>query len=123
MTAPRARAQRHPPTTVLAVLLSACGGGREDRGEESTTVNQPPTLQAGPHPVADAGATVCLSGLVDDPGGHIASYDREQTGRLEAVRSGGTTAASGALAGSRPSVGAAGRSGGLHPKVVREVAS
>ena len=69
------------------------------------------------------GATVSLSGLADDPDGHIASYDWEQTGGLEVVLSGGTTAASGALAGSRPSVGAAGRSGGLHPRAVREVAS
>ena len=77
---------------ILAVLLSACGGGGEDRGEESATVNQPPTLQVGPDLVADEGTTVYLSGSADDPDGHIASYDWEQTGGLEVVLSGDTTA-------------------------------
>ena len=77
---------------ILAVLLSACGEGGEDRGEESATVNQPPTLQVGPDLLADEGTTVYLSGSADDPDGHIASYDWEQTGGLEVVLSGDTTA-------------------------------
>ena len=77
---------------LLVALLSACGGGGEDSGEESK-----PVIANRPSSVLDLavyeGDTVYLSDPAGDSGsGDIISYHWEQTGGIEVMLSNATTA-------------------------------
>lgn len=76
----------------LMALLTACGGGGEDGGGESTSVNQPPTVNAGPDRSVDAGTIVALSGTASDPDGMIDSYLWEKIGGTTVSLAGATSA-------------------------------
>ena len=57
----------------VLLLLAGCGGG------EDAPANQPPSANAGPDQMVDAGSVVMLSGSGSDSGGEIASSQWEQT--------------------------------------------
>ena len=70
--------QRYVPLILIA-LLTACGAGGGD-GDEPTSANQTPVVNAGVDQSVDAGTAVTLSGAAADPDGAIASHAWTQTG-------------------------------------------
>lgn len=92
---PGVRSRRPKPWHALVVamlLLTSCGGGGdEDASEGPTPANQSPTVNAGSNRSVDAGTSVTLTGMANDPDGTIAAYAWTQPGGTVVSLTGATS--------------------------------